>query len=81
VSGAADGHMRIFDASQPSLAVHDIPTNPLAISSLSVSADGRYALGASLDGTVALVNVSEGKIEGMMDTAREKVGGETRTWI
>jgi hypothetical protein len=55
--------------------MYDIQTNPLAISSLSVGADGRFAMGASLDGTVALVDVNEGKIVGSVETAREKVGG------
>lgn len=65
----------MYDASQPSVPVYNLSTNPLAIASLSVSGDGRFALGASLDGMVVMVDVKEGRSVGRVESAREKVGG------
>ena len=64
----------MFDPLDPSKPLYDIPSNPLAISSLSVSGDGRYSLSSSLDGTVSLVDTTEGKVLGKADTGREKLG-------
>ncbi|WVR03408.1 hypothetical protein IAU60_000399 [Kwoniella sp. DSM 27419] len=71
VSGSADGHIRIWDPTELAKPIHDLSTHPLAISSLSTSADGRYALGTSLDGSVVLVDVEEGVEKGRVETGRE----------
>ena len=71
VSGCADGHLRVFDAGEPSAAVHDLAAHPLAVTSLSVSKDGRRALSASLDGTVVLLHPKEGKVLGKLETGRQ----------
>jgi WD repeat-containing protein 61 len=52
--------------------VYDLPSNPLAITSVSSGRDGRRALASSLDGSVVLVDVSEGRILGKVETGREK---------
>ncbi|GFZ44693.1 hypothetical protein JCM24511_02417, partial [Saitozyma sp. JCM 24511] len=72
VSGCADGHLRIFDAAELAAPVYDIPSNPLAVTSVSCSRDGKRALASSLDGSVVLVDTSEGRILGKVETGREK---------
>jgi WD repeat-containing protein 61 len=52
--------------------LHDISSHPLAITSLSSTFDGKYALATSLDGTVALVDVVNGSVVGKVETGREK---------
>lgn len=76
VSGCSDGHIRIWDPSELAKPIHNLSTHPLAITSLSTTADGQYVLGTSLDGSVVLVDTVEGTIAGKVDTGREKVGGE-----
>ncbi|ORY22977.1 WD40-repeat-containing domain protein [Naematelia encephala] len=76
ISGCADGHLRIWDSAALSQPIHDIPSHPLAITSLSTSEDGTRALAASLDGTIACVDVQEGRVIGKCETGREKVAGE-----
>lgn len=61
----------MFDAGEPSVAMHDLAVHPLAVTSMSVSKDGRKALSASLDGTVVLVHPSEGRVSGRLETGRE----------
>ena len=53
------------------MALHDLAVHPLAVTSMSVSKDGRKALSASLDGTVVLVHPSEGKVLGRLESGRE----------
>ena len=74
ISGCADGHLRIFDPSELSQPIHDLPTHPLAITSLSVSGDGNRALAASLDGSVVMVGTMDGREVGRVETGREKAG-------
>jgi len=77
ISGSSDGHLRIFDPSSLAEPLHDIASHPLAITSLSTTSDGQYALGTSLDGTVVLVDVVNGGVLGKVETGREKaVDGE-----
>jgi hypothetical protein len=57
-----------------SAAATELPALPLAVSSLSASSDGRHALAAALDGTVALVDVEKKEVVSKCETAREKVG-------
>jgi WD repeat-containing protein 61 len=52
--------------------VYDIPSNPLAVTSVSCSRDSKRALASSLDGSVVLVDISEGRILGKVETGREK---------
>ncbi|WVQ93920.1 hypothetical protein IAU59_000998 [Kwoniella sp. CBS 9459] len=72
ISGSADGHLRIWDPTELSKPIHDLSSHPLAISSLSSSKDGKYALATSLDGSVVLVDVEEGIEVGRIETGREK---------
>jgi WD repeat-containing protein 61 len=72
ISGAADGHLRIYDPQSLSTPIHNIAANPLAISSLSTTTDGKYALSTSLDGSVVLVDAVEGRVVGRVETGREK---------
>lgn len=72
ISGSSDGHLRIFDPSALAEPLYDIPSHPLAITSLSSTSDGKYALAASLDGTVVLVDVRNGTVVGKVETGREK---------
>ncbi|WVF66299.1 hypothetical protein IAT40_001039 [Kwoniella sp. CBS 6097] len=72
ISGSADGHLRIWDPTELSKPIHDLSSHPLAISSLSSSRDGKYALATSLDGSVVLVDVEEGIEVGRVETGREK---------
>jgi WD repeat-containing protein 61 len=51
--------------------MHDLALHPLAVTSLSVSKDGRRALSASLDGTLVLMHPKEGKVLGKLETGRE----------
>jgi hypothetical protein len=44
----------------------------LAVTSVSCSRDGKRALASSLDGSVVLVDTSEGRILGKVETGREK---------
>lgn len=76
VSGCSDGHIRIWDPTEVTDPLYNLSTHPLAITSLSASSDGKHVLGASLDGSVVLVDVLEGTVLGKVDTGREKVGGE-----
>ena len=73
ISASADGHLRIFDPSELSAPIHDLDTHPLAITSLSVSGDGKRALASSLDGSVVMIDPSEGREVGRVETGREKV--------
>ncbi|RXK36685.1 hypothetical protein M231_06072 [Tremella mesenterica] len=77
ISGCADGHIRVYDPSDLTVPLQDIHANPLAISSLATSSDGRYALSGSLDGTVALLDLESGEEVGKSDTGREKIGDTT----
>lgn len=72
ISGSSDGHLRIFDPSALAEPLYDIPSHPLAITSLSSTKDGKYALATSLDGTVVLVDVLNGTVVGKVETGREK---------
>lgn len=72
ISGASDGHLRIFDPTALADPLHDIASNPLAITSLSSTSDGKYALSTSLDGKVVLVDVVNGVVVGKVETGREK---------
>ena len=72
ISGSSDGHLRIFDPSALAEPLYDIPSHPLAITSLSSTSDGKYALATSLDGTVVLVDVLNGTVVGKVETGREK---------
>ncbi|ODN80498.1 hypothetical protein L202_02729 [Cryptococcus amylolentus CBS 6039] len=74
ISASADGHLRIYDSSSLTAPVHTIPSHPLAISSLSVTADGTRALAASLDGTVVAIDTDSGEILGKVETASEAIG-------
>lgn len=72
ISGSADGHLRIFDPAELTAPIHDLSSHPLAITSLSVSGDGKRALAASLDGTIVLVDPGDGRMVGRVETGREK---------
>jgi WD repeat-containing protein 61 len=63
----------MYDANDLSIAVNELPALPLAISSLSSSADGKYALATALDGTAAVVGVKTGREGARVETARESV--------
>ncbi|KAK4683813.1 WD repeat-containing protein 61, partial [Tremellales sp. Uapishka_1] len=76
LTGCADGHVRIFDSQELSAPIHNFSSHPLAITSLSSSSDGSKSLATSLDGTVVLFDVEEGKEVGRVETGREKVGGD-----
>ncbi|OCF43764.1 hypothetical protein I317_02368 [Kwoniella heveanensis CBS 569] len=73
ISGSADGHLRIWDPTELAKPIHDLSSHPLAISSLSTSSDGKFALATSLDGSVVLADVEEGIEVGRVETGREKV--------
>ncbi|WWC66979.1 uncharacterized protein I206_100886 [Kwoniella pini CBS 10737] len=76
ISGSADGHVRIWDPSEiTTKPIYDLSSHPLAISSLSTTSDGKYALATSLDGSVVLVDVEDGTVVGRVETGREVVGG------
>ncbi|CAK9779809.1 WD40 repeat-like protein [Cutaneotrichosporon oleaginosum] len=68
VSGGADGIVRIHDPTDLALPLNELEALPLAISSISGSADGRF-IASSLDGTVALAE--DGKWVDRFDTGRE----------
>ena len=74
LSGCADGRVRVFEptAAQSIDAIQDIVAHPLAVTSLSVSKDGRKALSSSLDGSVCLIHPTEGRILGKLDTGKER---------
>ncbi|WWC85657.1 uncharacterized protein L201_000523 [Kwoniella dendrophila CBS 6074] len=75
ISGSADGHLRIWDPIELSTKpIYDLTSNPLAISSLSTTKNGKYALSTSLDGTVVLADVENGSIISKVETSREVVG-------
>lgn len=74
VSGGADGIVRVHDAADLTAApVHELPALPLAVSSLSSTRDGTWALATSLDGTAALVDVARGKTVAKVETGRAAV--------
>lgn len=73
VSGGADGIVRLHDPTDLTLPINELPALPLAISSLSASADGKWAIATSLDGTAGLVDVQRGKWAGKVETGREGV--------
>jgi len=72
ISGSSDGHLRIFDPSSLAEPLYDLASHPLAITSLSSTSDGKYALGTSLDGIVVLVDIVNGSVLGKVETGREK---------
>ncbi|OCF71338.1 hypothetical protein I204_07965 [Kwoniella mangroviensis CBS 8886] len=77
LSGSADGHLRIWDPTESELStkpIYDLTSNPLAISSISITEDGKYALSTSLDGTVVLIDIENGEVVGKVETGREVVG-------
>ncbi|ORX34965.1 WD40-repeat-containing domain protein [Kockovaella imperatae] len=76
ISGSADGHIRVHSATDLSVPLQDAGSHPLAITSLSVTEDGRRSLSTSLDGTVVLFDPLEGRDLDRLDTSREKVDGD-----
>ena len=74
VSGSADGRLRVYLPDALSNPLFDISPHPLAVTSISSSSDGKRSLSASLDGTVALVDLVEGTLLEQVDTGREKIG-------
>lgn len=73
VSGSADGVVRIHDAADLTLPLNELSPLPLAVSSLSGSSDGKWALATSLDGTTAFVDTLKGRFTGKVETGREAV--------
>lgn len=65
--------VRLHDPADLALPINELPALPLAVSSLSSTSDGAYALATSLDGTAALVDVTNGKIAHKLETGREAV--------
>lgn len=77
VSGCADGHLRVYDPLEFSAPLYDIAANPLAVTSLSASRDGKLVLASSLDGSVTLTDVLGGRVIGRVETSRSPaVAGE-----
>lgn len=83
ISACADGHLRIYDSTQLTAPLHDLPAHPLAISSLSSNVAGSRSLSISLDGTAVLVQPKQGVVMAKVDTGREKAAsgesGESKT--
>ena len=81
ISASADGHLRIFDPSELTTPIHDLSSHPLAITTLSVSGNGKHAIASSLDGTIVMIDPAEGREVGRVETGREKAGvGENGTF-
>lgn len=65
--------MRLHDPAELSQEPVELPALPLAVASLSASADGKWAVATSLDGTAGLVDVTRGKWAGKVETGRQGV--------